>query len=110
MTRTSNTCSVVSIGRVTRTLLQRAIVADHDPQNVVLMEIDPLQQKTLPDFLLTEKLLGIKTVSITDIKKAGNSLYYESGGQRVPIERIYNRAIVDEMIRKDTQAELSLHR
>ena len=83
-----------------KTLLQRAIVADHDPDTVILMEIDPLQQKTLPDFLLTEKLLGIKTVSITDIKKAGNSLYYQSGGQRIPIERIYNRAIVDEIIRK----------
>lgn len=84
-----------------KTLLQRAIVADHDPDTVILMEIDPLQQKTLPDFLLTEKLLGIKTVSITDIKKAGNSLYYQSGGQRIPIERIYNRAIVDEIIRKN---------
>ena len=84
-----------------KTLLQRAIVADHDPDTVILMEIDPLQQKTLPDFLLTEKLLGIKTVSITDIKKAGNSLYYQSGGQRIPIERIYNRAIVDEIMRKN---------
>jgi len=33
-----------------RELLQRAIVADHDPENVILMEIDPLHQKTLPDF------------------------------------------------------------
>ena len=74
------------------------------------MEIDPLQQKTLPDFLLTEKLLGIKTVSITDIKKAGNSLFYESGGKRIPIERIYNRAIVDEMMRKDLKLNFQLHR
>ena len=44
-------------------LLRRAIVADHDPNHVILMEIDPLHQKTLPDFLLTEKLLGIKTVA-----------------------------------------------
>jgi hypothetical protein len=84
-----------------KNLLRQAIVAGHDPENVILMEIDPLYQKTLPDFLLTEKLLGIKTVSITDIKKDGNSLYYESGGQRIPIQRIYNRAIVDEIMRKD---------
>ena len=50
-------------------LLRRAIVGTHDPENVVLMEIDPLHQKTLPDFLLTEKLLGIKTVDIRAIKK-----------------------------------------
>jgi hypothetical protein len=82
-------------------LLRLAIVGDHDPSHVVLMEIDPLHQKTLPDFLLTEKLLGIKTVSITDIKKVGKFLFYEKDGKRVPILRIYNRAIVDELLRKD---------
>lgn len=82
-------------------LLRRAIVADHDPQNVILMEIDPQHQKTLPDFLLTEKLLGIATVSITDIEKRGNELFYQKDGKRVPIHRIYNRAIVDELVRKN---------
>src|ERR1700690_3596033 len=81
-------------------LLRRAIVGDQNPQNVILMEIDPMQQKTLPDFLLTEKLLGIATVSITAIEKRGNELFYESGGKPTPIRRIYNRAIVDELVRK----------
>jgi hypothetical protein len=81
-------------------LLRRAIVGDHDPQNVILMEIDPSHQKTLPDFLLTEKLLGIATVPIIEIEKRGNELFYESGGKRIPIRRIYNRAIVDELVRK----------
>jgi hypothetical protein len=81
-------------------LLRRAIVADHDPQDVILMEIDPLHQKTLPDFLLTAKLLGVPTVSITDIQKHGNQLFYRKDGRRIPIKRIYNRAIVDELIRK----------
>ncbi len=81
-------------------LLRRAIVADHDPENVILMEIHPQQQKTLPDFLLTEKMLGIRTVDITAIRKEGQRLYYERGGKRVPIRRIYNRAIVDELERK----------
>jgi hypothetical protein len=82
------------------TLLQRAIVGDQDPENVILMEIDPEHQKTLPDFLLTEKLLGIRTVDIRAIKKDGNKLYWDSDGKRVPIRRIYNRAIVDELERK----------
>jgi hypothetical protein len=90
-------------------LLRRAIVADHDPQHVILMEIDPLQQKTLPDFLLTEKLLGIKTVSITDIKKVGKFLFYENNGKRTPILRIYNRAIVDEMVRKNLKTSFQLN-
>ncbi len=81
-------------------LLRRAIVGSHDPENVILMEIDPAHQKTLPDFLLTEKMLGVKTVDIVDIKKDGSRLYYERGGKRIPIRRIYNRAIVDELERK----------
>ncbi len=86
-----------------RDLLHRAIVANHDPENVILMEIHPNQQKTLPDFLLTEKLLGIRTVDIVDIKKDGSRLYYERDGKRIPIERIYNRAIVDELERKNVK-------
>ncbi len=86
-----------------RDLLRRAIVGSHDPENVILMEIHPQQQKTLPDFLLTEKLLGIRTVDIVDIKKEGSRLYYESDGKRIPIRRIYNRAIVDELERKNVQ-------
>ncbi len=83
-----------------RELLRRAIVGSHDPENVVLMEIHPQQQKTLPDFLLTEKMLGVRTVDIEAIKKQGSHLYYERNGGRVPIRRIYNRAIVDELQRK----------
>ena len=83
-----------------RELLRRAIVGSHDPQNVILMEIDPAHQKTLPDFLLTEKMLGVRTVDIVDIKKEGSRLYYERDGKRIPIRRIYNRTIVDELERK----------
>src|SRR6202795_2484104 len=81
-------------------LLRDAIVAGHDPANVVLMEVHPEEQKTRPDFLLTEKLLGIRTVCITKIRKDGRRLFYEESGKWVPIRRIYNRTIVDELERK----------
>jgi len=84
-------------------LLRRAIVGDHDPENVILMEIDPLHQKTLPDFVVTERMLGIKPVCITTIKKEGRQLFYEGVGKRIPIRRIYNRAIVDELERKNVK-------
>jgi hypothetical protein len=83
-----------------RELLRRAIVGKQDPENVILMEIHPEEQKTLPDFLLTEKMLGVRTVDIQAIRKQGSQLYYERSGGRVPIRRIYNRAIVDELQRK----------
>ena len=86
--------------RTYRELLRRAIVGDQDPENVILMEIRPQEQKTLPDFLLTEKMLGVRTVAIEAIKKQGRQLYYERNGGRVQIRRIYNRTIVDELQRK----------
>jgi len=80
-------------------LLRKAIVADHDPKNVILMKIDPYHQKTLPDFLMTERYCGVKPVSLTDIRKRGNRLYHGD----IPIHRIYNRVIVDELQRKNIQ-------
>jgi hypothetical protein len=83
-----------------RELLRKAVVGDCDPQNVILMEVDPDQQKTLPDFRVTEQMLGIRTVDIRRVRKSGRELYWEDGSRRVPIQRIYNRAIVDELERK----------
>lgn len=80
--------------------LRRAILGGHDPQNVVLMEIHPLEQKTLPDFVVTERITGIRTVCITEIEKQGRELFYRRDGRRTPIRRIYNRVIVDELQRK----------
>jgi hypothetical protein len=82
-------------------VLSNAILAGHDPEQVILMEIDPLGQKTLPDFLLTGRALGVPTVNITDVRKQGRQLVYQSRGRTVPIRRIYNRAIVDELERKN---------
>jgi len=90
-------------------LLQEAIIGGHDPENVILMEIDPLHQKTRPDFLVTEKLLGIPTVDIADIKKQGKRLFYEKSGKLIAIHRIYNRAIVDELVRKSPKLNFRLN-
>ncbi len=81
-------------------LMRRAIVAGHDPENVVLLEIDPWNQKTRHDFVLTERAWGVPTVDIAGVRKEGRRLYYERGGRAIPIHRIYNRAIVDEIVRR----------
>jgi hypothetical protein len=86
-----------------RELLRTVIVGNHDPENVVLLEIDPDDQKTLPDFHVTEDWLKIPTVNIRDVVKRGNKLYYSKAGKSVPIERIYNRSIVDELERKPVE-------
>lgn len=79
--------------------LKGLIVGEENPENVVLLEIYPEKQKTAIDFALTEKLLGIKTVCLTRVKKNGRKLYYENEGQLTEIKRIYNRVIFDELDR-----------
>jgi hypothetical protein len=82
-------------------LLRRAIVGECDPENVILMEIDPWQQKTRHDFVLTERMLGVHTVDIAAVRKEGRALFYQRDGKTIPIRRIYNRAIVDELVRRE---------
>ncbi len=86
----------------------RVILGDHDPENVVLTEVEPEMQKTLPDFHVYEDRLGIATVDIASLRKEGDKLYYQRDGRVIPIHRIYNRAIVDEMERKGTRLAFDL--
>ncbi|MEO8665733.1 MAG: hypothetical protein ABI462_09575, partial [Ignavibacteria bacterium] len=80
--------------------LKEVIIGDSDPENVILLEIEPEKQKTYIDFLCTEKFLGIKHVCLTKIIKVGKKLFYESDGRKIPIERIYNRVIHDELAKR----------
>jgi len=81
-------------------LLRRTILADADPENAVLLEIEPEKQKTRIDFAATERLVGIPTVSLTDVRERGSKLFYQRNGREIPIHRIYNRVIFDELIRR----------
>ena len=82
-----------------RQLVGSAILGTHDPENVVLLEIDPWNQKTIADFLLTEKMCGVRTVDITQVRKRGRKLFHKYKGREIPIHRIYNRVIIDELVR-----------
>ena len=77
--------------------LREMIVGNCNPEEVILLEIYPDQQKTRIDFALTERYLGVKAVSLTDIIKEGRALFYEKDGRRVRIKRIYNRLIFDDL-------------
>ena len=81
-------------------LLRCTILASSAQENVVLLEIEPEKQKTRIDFAATETLLGIRPVCLTKIKKRGRQLFYDRDGREVRIERIYNRVIFDELIRR----------
>jgi hypothetical protein len=81
-------------------LIQRMIVGDHDPAEVVLMEIDPHHQKTWPDFAVTELAWGVRPVDLREIERRGSKLYLTRDGKTTQIKRIYNRVIPDELERK----------
>ena len=67
---------------------------------MILLEIEPEVQKTRIDFACTETLLGVRPVCLTKVKKRGRQLFYERDGREVRIERIYNRVIFDELLRR----------
>ena len=81
-------------------ILREVILGKSDPENVILLEIEPEKQKTRIDFACTETLLGVRPVCLTKIKKRGRQLFYERDGREVRIERIYNRVIFDELLRR----------
>ena len=52
----------------------RVIVGNHAPENVVLLEVTPEKQKTLPDFHVHEDRLGIRAVDISAVRQQGRRL------------------------------------
>jgi hypothetical protein len=83
-----------------QSLLNKLIVGNYSPENVILLEIEPEKQKTRIDFAATEQLTGITTVCISKIKKRGKKLFYFKDNKEIEIKRIYNRVIFDEFERK----------
>ncbi|MFN2458284.1 MAG: hypothetical protein ABR502_08805 [Chitinophagaceae bacterium] len=86
-------------------LLHKIIVSNNDSENVILLEIFPHQQKTRIDFYCTERYLGIKTVCLTELIKEDNMLYYLLNGRKVPIHRIYNRLIFDDLFQQPIEVQ-----
>lgn len=79
-------------------LLREVIVADAPPEEVVLLEIEPEKQNTRIDFWGCRDYLGIKILSLDQVKRSGRNLFYvDHNGRNVPVSRIYNRIIFDEL-------------
>jgi len=82
-------------------LLSSILLGDADPENVILLEIDPEHQKSRSDFICTKQMIGIDTVNISEVLKKGKKLFYKKNGKEIPIKRIYNRVIYNELIKKN---------
>jgi hypothetical protein len=86
---------------------RRAMIGDCLAENVVLLEIEPEHQKTRVDFACTHAFLGVRPMCVTKVIKHGKNLFYHSGGREVPIHRIFNRVIFDELLRKKPAMKFS---
>ncbi len=101
-------------------VLREVIVGQHAPEQVILVDVEPAGQKTLPDFRVYQDRLGVATVDIAKLRREGDRLFYRpedaDGGVRsgraagawIPVERIFNRAIADEIERKQVQLPFDL--
>lgn len=77
--------------------LRELILGGHAPEEVILLEIKPHEQKTRIDFYCTQTYVGIQPVCITELEQEGKKLFYQKDGQRMQVKRIYNRVIFDDL-------------
>ena len=76
-------------------LARRTIVADHDPREVILMDLDPPRQKTFPDFAATKLLFDVDALDPRELTRRGRQLVRGT----IRIKRVYNRVVFDELIK-----------
>jgi hypothetical protein len=81
------------------------VLGNHAPENVILLEIFPHQQKTRIDFYCTTDYTGIKPVCITELIREGKKLYYSDNGKKTEIKRIYNRVIFDDLRQQSPEVQ-----
>ncbi len=86
-------------------LLEDIIVKNENPENAILLEILPHQQKTRIDFYCTEDYLHIPVVDLMELIKEGKSLYYEEDGKKIKVKRIYNRIIFDDLQQQSAEVQ-----
>lgn len=77
--------------------MRELILGGHHPEEVVLMELDPLNQNTYIDFLETARNTGIDIVCISELFVENGFIYRNKNGLNRKVHRIYNRVIFDEL-------------
>ena len=86
-------------------MMEDIILKNENPENVILLEILPHQQKTRVDFYCTEDYLHIPVVDLMELIKEGKKLYYEKDGKKIRVKRIYNRIIFDDLQQQSAEVQ-----
>ena len=79
--------------------LKKILIGQGSPEECILLEIKPHEQKTRIDFYCTEDYFGIQPVCITELLEEGDQLYYihKINNKKTRVRRIYNRVIFDDL-------------
>lgn len=77
--------------------LKEVILGDHQPENVILLEVLPHKQKTKIDFYCTTDYTSIPVICLTELIQEGRKLFYKIEGRKIEVKRIYNRIIFDDL-------------
>ena len=86
-------------------LFKEIVLGNHQPENVILLEIFPEKQKTRIDFACTKEYIGINIVCLTRLIKEGTKLYYINDGKKIQIKRIFNRVISDDLQQQSKEVQ-----
>jgi hypothetical protein len=89
--------------------LRKWILDGHKPENVILLELYPHKQKTRLDFEISRAYWGIEAVCITKLIQEGANIFYEKEGNRIQVQRIYNRLIFDDLDQNLGQVKLKVN-
>ncbi len=81
-------------------LLREVIIGDHEAESVILLEIEPDKQNTRIDFRATKNIIQLETVGLEELERDGRKLFYRREGRIIPVTRIYNRVILDELLQR----------
>jgi hypothetical protein len=85
---------------------KHALLSGNPPEEVVLLDLEPKAQKTYADFVATKMLTGVDAIAPEEIVREGRRLFRLVDGRRVPIRRIYNRIVFDELDAKGLHGAL----
>jgi hypothetical protein len=85
--------------------MKSLLLGGHSNEDTVLLELDPSNQNTYIDFLETSRQTGIDIVCLSEVLLDNGHLYRIKAGRKIPIRRIYNRIIFDELVKRPELAK-----
>jgi len=83
-------------------MLRNCIAGDENPENCILLEIEPEQQNTAIDFIVCKHILNVPYVCVSELICEGKDVFYKNeDGRKIQVKRIFNRVIFDELLQRD---------